>query len=140
MPTTVLARADLSLFSDPNRRVELPRVSALAPSRAYAGAEVRFAGDRLPTPFRGEGRDRTWNVTVLYTQYEHQALLDLLTLIEEAAEAPDSRLFLRTHTGQIGGLDAAEAVVIRQVDTPSQVGLMYSVTFTCKAVAYSLEG
>lgn len=140
MPTLTLAKADLALFSDlAGSRVQIPHLTASAPTRAYAGTAVKFAGDAYPTPFRGEGRAKSWQLTARYLASEQASATELLDLIELAADSPDSRLFLRTHYGQVAGMNDALAVVVFGVDPQPQMGQYVDIGFTASAVAYILE-
>jgi hypothetical protein len=136
----VLGKADLALFSDPaGHRVSIPHLTAVTPTQSYAGTTVLFAGDTYPTPFRGPGRSKTWPLTARYARTEQDQLLALLDLIELAAASADSRLLLRTHYGQVAGLDDATAVVIFDVQPQPQIGLYVDVQFTAQAVQFTLE-
>lgn len=138
MSAVLLQTADLSLFSDPSRRVAIPKLTGSRRVRRYDGVAVRFAGDELPTPFRGEGRGRTYDLTCRFTRKKQAQAQALLDLIDDAAGLPDSRLFLRTHYGQVAGLDDAAAVIVLQDDLAPQVGLYIDVTLVCEAVAFTL--
>jgi hypothetical protein len=135
----VLAKADLALFADLTQRVQIPRLTASAPARKYAGATVQFAGDQYPTPFRGTTRAKSWAFTARYMAADQALMLSLISLIETAADAPDSRLLLRTHYGQAVGLDEATAVIVLEVDPAPQMGLYADLSFTCEACQFTLE-
>lgn len=138
MASVLLPKADLALFSDLTKRTVIPFLMSSAPERSYAGVGVRFAGDAFATPFRGEGRTKSWNLTCRYIKTDQARLLELLDLIELAANSPDSRLFLRTHYGQVPGLNEAIAVQILNIQPVPQVGLYYDVSFTAQAVNFTL--
>lgn len=138
MVAVKLEKSDLALFSDLTRRVTIPALLSVTPTRTYEGATVRFLGDTYGTPFRGEGRARTYALSCRFASYQQQALADLLALIDDAATLPDSRLFLRTHFGQTGGIDDAMAVTVLSVTPTPQAGLYVDVTLTCEAVEHSL--
>lgn len=139
MTAVSLGKADLALLSDAaNQRVVIPHLTAASPQRTYAGTTVRFAGDAYPTAFRGEGRTRSWALTARFSRDEHATLLALLDLIELAANSADSRLLLRTHYGQVAGLDDATAVVVFDVQPQPQIGIHVDVTFTAIAVNATL--
>lgn len=121
----VLRNADLSLWSDPvNTRVALPHLQVLSPTAAPQVATVRFDGYRDPHAYRGEGLLRTFHMEVLFGVREHAAALALEDLLVEAATvAVDGRLQLRTHTGQVAGLDEVEVIVVTGWSHTPQRGL-----------------
>lgn len=138
MTAVVLAKADLALISDlANQRVTIPHLTAAVPQRGYAGTVVRFAGDTFGTPFRGEGRTKSWALTARFARTEQATLLALIKLLDLAAGSADSRLLLRTHYGQAAGLDEATAVVVFDVQPQPQIGLFVDVTFTATAVDWT---
>jgi hypothetical protein len=139
MSAVSLGKADLALFSDLTQRVTVPHLLASPQSRGYAGTTVQFAGDTLPTPFRGTTRRKSWAMTARYLRTEQAGLLALIQLVETAADAPDSRLLLRTHYGQAAGLDESVAVVIFNLEPAAQMGLYADLSFTAEAVQYTLE-
>lgn len=136
----VLGRCDLALLSDLSQRVTIPHLTAAPQSRKYPGVTVQFAGDTFPTAFRGASRAKSWAMTAMYMQREQDRLQALLTLVEVAADLPDSRLLLRTNYGQSIGLDDSAAVVIFEIDPAPQMGLYANVSFTCEAVEFTLAG
>lgn len=140
MASVRLLRPDLSLLSDPaGTQVVLPHLYALKPSRRYAGTLVTFAGDTAPTAFRGTSRLRTWALGLRYAHNEQAQLAALLALLERAADAADGRLLLRTHHGQVPGIDDVSAVVVLAVETTPQAGLVTEVSLTAEAVAWTAE-
>lgn len=130
----LLSKAMVGLYSQPSRQVVLPHLTSVQPSTSYDGTLVRFAGDRLPTPFGGQGESGTYPLTCRYGRHEQQLLKDFLDLVGFAARAADRRLLLRTHYGQVPGLDVAQAVVIWQVSPAPQIGLYIDLSFTALAV------
>lgn len=138
MASVVLGAADLALFSNLSNRVKIPVLMSSQPSVKYEATTVRFVGDTSPTPFRGEGTDRTWNLTARYGVDSQADMVKLLDLIELANNSADQRLFLRTHIAQVAGLDTATAVVVHNVDPLPQFGRYYDVSFTAVAVQFSL--
>lgn len=139
MTAVLLGKADLALFTDPvNHRVIIPHLTAATPDRTYAGTTVLFEGDLYGTPFRGPGRAKSWPLTARYKANEQDQLVALIALLDLAADSADSRLLLRTHYGQVDGLDEATAVVVFGVQPQPQMGLFFDVQFTAQAVAFSL--
>jgi hypothetical protein len=139
MTTVALVKADLALFSDLTQRVQIPRLTASSTVRKYAGTTAQFAGDTFPTPFRGTTRAKTWQFTARYMAADQSLMLALINLVEVAANAPDSRLLLRTNYGQASGLDEATAVVVLEVDPAPQMGLYADLGFTCEACQFTLD-
>lgn len=140
MSSTVLARSDLALLSDPLRRVTMPRVSEVTPPRVWEGTVVRFVGDALPTPFRGEGRDGGGiALAVTYGRGEQQGLVDLLALLDLAASLVDTRLWLRTNYGRVAGLDFAGAVIVTGATPKPGPAQSVVLSLTAQPVAYSLS-
>lgn len=138
MAGVILRTADLALLSDPvATRVLIPHLVAVQPQQGWDGTVVRFAGDAYPTPFRGEGRDQSWQLQARYGGTEHEELADLLALLDRAAQAADSRLALRTHYGQVPGLDDVYAVVIFGVQVVPQPGQLAEVSMTAQRVAWT---
>jgi hypothetical protein len=133
-----LGRAEVALFSDPSMRVAIPHLVAMPRRRTTFGTTVLFAGDTYPTPFRGEGRTQTFDLTCRYGRDDHPDMLALLTLLDVTAPgSPDSRLLLRTHIGLVPGLDVAVGVVVFDVaETPAGAGVV-DVTFTATVVEHS---
>jgi hypothetical protein len=117
----VLGKADLALRSDlAGSWVQIPHLTAVTPERRYDGTTVRFAGDTFPTAFSGEGQARTWQMQARYAAAEQGQLLALLDLIDRAAASADRALLLRTHYGQVAGLNETQAVVIFAVQPVPQ--------------------
>ena len=141
MTSLTLGKADLSLWSDPaSTLVQIPHLGGAARMLRTAGTTVQFEGDDFPTPFRGTSRHVTYNLTARYGGFEHDQAAALLELLDEIAPAaPDSRLLLRTHAGQVAGLDPAVAVVVFEVATTPAVGFILDVTFTATVVQSTVE-
>lgn len=138
MATVVLRGADLALLSDPvNVRVTLPHLIAAPRAIRYAGTLVTFAGDTLPTAFRGTSQSRSWQMTCVFGHAEHAQLRALVDLLDRAAVAADSRLLLRTHIGAVGGLDPLSAVAVFGYDATPEAGAIARVQFTADAVAWT---
>lgn len=140
MTAIVLPNADIALWTDPaGTRVAIPHLTAVGDTRTYSGVVVQFAGDTLPTPFRGEARSGSYRLTARFKQAEQATLLALLALFSTAAAAADSRLQLRTHYGQVAGLDDVLAVAVFGVEVSPQTGLYVDVAFTAEVVASTVE-
>ena len=139
MVAVALAAARLSRLPDLADGLALPRLTGLERTRQRESTLVQFAGDTLPTSFRGEAGSRTWTLTCQYLDGEHAKYLALLDLLERAQDDVDDRLLLRTYVGQVAGLDGAHIVTVPEwTQTPGDGGLTWSVTFTATAVAGSL--
>lgn len=138
MTLTALGAADVALFSDLDNRVKIPTLLSSSPDVKYDGTAVRFLGDKLPTAFRGEGESGTYSFTARYARDKQAQLATLVKLFRTAHESPDSRLFLRTHVGQVAGLDFAGAVIVLGFQPVPQFGQYFDLSFTAQAVAYTL--
>ena len=139
MAQVQLGQADIALLSNPGAtRVLIPHLVSAPRRRSRVGTTVLFAGDDYPTPFRGTGRAMTLDLTARFGPTEHETMLDLVELLDVvAAEAPDSRLLLRTHYALAAGLDLAVAVVVFDVvDTPLGAGA-FDVSFTATVVEHT---
>lgn len=136
MTAVVLGKADIALWSDPGAtRVVIPHLGGAARNLGTSGAVVQFEGDDYPTPFRGTSRSATYDLTCRYGAHEHDQLLALVRLLDEVAPAaPDSRLMLRTHVGQVAGLDPVVAVVVFAVPPVPARGLVVDLQFQATVV------
>lgn len=135
-----LGRADVALLVDPDgTRVVIPYLAALSAPFGQEKAFVRFAGDRYPTAFHGEGRSASFALTCNFPRKDHAALDAFLTLLRDVAPAaPDSRLLLRTHVGLAPGLNEAVAVEVDGEVTPTWSAPMVSVSLTLRVVEHDL--
>lgn len=135
-----LERADIALLSDIEAtRIQLPRLRAAAPTNTREGVRTRFSGDTLPTPFRGEGRDRTIPLVARFLASEQQTMVDVIALFDMAHDAVDGRLLLRTHLGLVAGFDPTLAVVVFDDSVaPVDYG-SWDLSFTAMAVEWSVE-
>ena len=133
-----LRRALLSLLSDPGgTQVEIPSLAAMSSSFSHERTFVRFAGDTYPTAFRGDGLDQAYALTCQYARKRHEQLADLLELLRDVAPAaPDSRLLLRTHGGDVPGLNTAAVGEVDGEVVPSWAPAVVSVQFTFRVVQY----
>lgn len=129
-----LQHADLALYADLSDRVTLTRLTGMERSRDLAGTTVLFEGDTDPTPFRGQGLGRTYNLSVAFGVDEHADMVALLSLLERAHQAPDGRLLLRTHIGTVAGLDPATVVSVFGVTESPLGGRGWQVRFTAVRV------
>lgn len=135
--TVVLERARIGLFSDPSTQIEIPHLTGFQATRGYDGTVVRFVGDDYPTGFRGEGKTRAYAMTARYLSAERAQMKSLLDMFDLAHGSPDSRLLLRTHIGQIAGLDTAEAIQVFQVQPAAQSGRFWDLNFTAQVVNHT---
>ncbi len=136
--SVVLDRARIGLWSAPGSQLSIPHLTGMAITRAYAGTSVQFVGDTYPTGFRGESSSRSYAMTARYMNGEQAQVLALLALFDVAHAAPDSRLILRTHFGQVPGLDGTEAVQVFGVTPTPAMGLYWDVAFTALVVESSI--
>lgn len=140
MTALVLLRADIALWSDPvASRVILDRLQVLQPPETFEQVFVRFEGDERSTGWRGEGTDATFQMTARFISGEHQAAADLLALFRTAHRTdPDGRLLLRTHVGEVAGLNHMEAVLVPTfTPAPARAGVT-DISFTAQAVNFTL--
>lgn len=136
----VLAKPDLALFSDVEAtRVTIPRLRGISRTRRFDQTLVRFEGDEQPTPFRGEGRPRTYPLVARYFANEHDDLAALLALFELAQDAPDPRMLLRITAGLVPELNAIEVVVVSEITDTFVPGQAVDVSWTASTVAYTIE-
>lgn len=140
MAVVDLGRAFIGLLSgQAGSQVQIPRLQSQSISSSQDRAFVRFAGDKFPTAFQGEGREMTFALTCLYPRDEHAELAELLLLLEHIApDSPDPRLILRTHAGLASGLNHSLAVVIDGPIAQSWAYEAVTVTFTARVVQYEL--
>lgn len=136
----ILTVPDIALFSDPEgTRVEIPHLRGQRRTRRFDQTVVLFEGDDFPTAFRGVGRSRTYDLECVYTASEHLAMRQLLDLLEDAHDAVDGRLQLRTNAGQVEGLDPVAVVTVAEVPEEPLGGLGWRVTFTATVVQHTVE-
>lgn len=135
-----LGRADIALLANPSgTRVVIPSLAALSAPFSQEKAFVRFAGDRYPTAFYGEGRSASFALTCNFPRKLHTELDAFLTLLRDTAPAAaDSRLLLRTHVGLAPGLNDAVAVEVDGDVVPSWTAPMVSVSLTVRVVENDL--
>lgn len=138
MASVTLAKPDLALFADPAAtRVVVPHLITATRTRRRELALVRFEGDAAPTPFRGAGASKTYEVTCRFGQDEHADMLALLDLLDLAMVAPDGRLQLRTAWYAAGG-DQYEVVVAGDVSEAPLKGRGWDIRFVATTVAHTL--
>jgi hypothetical protein len=135
--SVVLSNARIGLWSDPSTQLAIPHLTGYPITVAYDGTSVRFAGDKYPTGFRGEGTAKSYAMTARYMQSERADLLALMGLFDLAHASADSRLLLRTHAGQVAGLDTAEAIQVFGHQPSPGLGLYWDLTFTAVVVQHS---
>jgi hypothetical protein len=137
----VLTRADVALWSDPeSSRVVLDRLQVLAPADVFEVAFQRFEGDDDATGFRGEGQGRTYQMTARFLSGEHATAAALVALFRTAhRDDPDGRIQLRTHAGEVGGLNAMEAVLVSGVNQAWAKAGQLDISWTATTVLYSIE-
>jgi hypothetical protein len=132
-----LNRARIGLWSDPSSQIAIPHLKGMPVTRGYAGTLVQFVGDDYSTGFRGQAKTKSYAMTCRYLKAEQAQLVALINLFETAHSAPDPRLLLRTHPGQVAGLNESVAVqVFDPVATPGD-GLVWDLTFTAQVVNYT---
>lgn len=134
MVAVALARADLALVSDLDVRAEIPHLSTSSPDRAFDGALIKFAGDKLPTSFRGEGGSRQWDCSAIYGSSEQQLATELVQLLERASTEPDGRMLWRPHYATHGGVSGAYRVICPGYKPVPGPGLSLVIQFTLHAV------
>lgn len=139
MPTVDLGRAELALLSDlAGTRVVIQQLQVLVPTRTYRQVLVGpFEGDTLPLGFRGDGQSRSWQMTARYGAHQHADMEDLLELFDAAHNGVDGRMLLRTHLGDVGGINESQAVMVSEVSTAWSRPKLADVSFTAHAVAWS---
>lgn len=139
MASVILTRSDLALFSDPgNTRVVIPHLIAAPRTRNREQATVRFEGDEYDTVFRGQGRSRTYDLTCRYGQLEHGEMAQLVELLEDAHDAPDGRLQLRTHFFDVPGLQPYEVVTVGQFTEQHLGAKAWDVKFSATTVQHTI--
>ena len=142
MPSiVVLDNADIGLWGDfQATRIVIPHLQVLSPSESFEQTYIRFEGDQRKTGFRGEGDDAVFQMTARYATGEHADAAELVELFRTAhLDDADGRLMLRTHVGEVGGLNDLEAVMVPTFTRPFAAGRYLDVSFTAQAVAYTLE-
>lgn len=141
MSSIVLTHADIALWSDPvGSRVVLDVLQVLNQADEYESVGQRFEGDGDATAFRGAGQSRTFQMTARFVAGQHDDAARLLALFRTAhRDDPDGRLQLRSHLGDVEGLDDLEAVRVSGVTrTWGRAGLL-DVSWTATTVLFSLE-
>lgn len=140
MASVELAKPDMSLFSDmAGTRVVLPRMTGQTRTRTFETALVRFEGDEAPTPFRGGGAGRAYNLMVRYSGKEHAQMAALLNLFRQAHDAVDGRIALRTNAYQVADLQPFEVVSVDSISETPIGGLAWEVSWVATAVQFSIE-
>ena len=141
MAHVTLSVADIALFADPEAtRVEIPHLRVASPTRRYDQTTVRFEGDAEPTAFRGEGHTKSHEVVCRYVYHEHDQMLALLDLLDDAFAAPDCRLQLRTVRSDTAGMDPLiVATLASDVPEAPLGGRAWDITFTLQQVDYTLS-
>lgn len=133
----ILDTADMFLITDPaSTLVPIPHLIGATRTSGGEVARVRFEGDRYETEFGGEGEALTWALTARFGKLEHAGWKALRDLFDTARAAPDRRLGLRTHTGQVPGLDDFAVVTVSNVTETAGGARAWDLTFTAAAVAY----
>lgn len=140
MAAVTLERADIAGWWDvAGTRLVIPRLQVLTPSERVETAFVRFEGDEARTGFRGEGRESSFAMTARYLSGEHDQAADLLALFRTAHDEVDGRLLLRTHLGEVAGLNELEAVLVAEWSRAYAGAGVVDVSFTAESVAFSLS-
>lgn len=137
--SVVLDRARIGLWSDPSNQLKIPRLTAFPITVTFAGVTAQFVGDEFPTGFHGESTARSYALTCRYMKGEQADVAALLALFATAHAAADNRLMLRTHVGQVPGLDGCDAVQVFGVQPSPGAGLYWDVAFTAAVVESSVE-
>jgi len=140
--TVVLVRADIALWSDPaSSRVQLDRLQVLSPADAFETVFQRFEGYDDDSGFRGEGQNRVYQMTARFVSGEHDAAAALVALFRTAhRDDPDGRLLLRTHAGEVAGLNDIEAVLVSGFTRAPALAGVVDVSWTAQTVVYTLDG
>lgn len=129
-----LTNAWIGLWTTPATQLSIPRLTGAPLTIGYAGTTVQFVGDDYPTGFRGQAKSKSYAMTARFMKDEQDQMLDLLNLFDSAHAAADSRLLLRTHVGQVAGLDESVAVQVFGATPTPAMGLYYDVSFTAQVV------
>ena len=136
--SVTLDLARIGLWSTPSVQITIPRLtlgsSTGSITRTYAGTTAQFVGDTYPTGFRGQSKGRSYALNARYMKGEQDQALALLALFDAAHVATDSRLLLRTHYGQVPGLDGSEAVQVFVTNPTPGLGLYWDIAFTATVV------
>ena len=132
--SVVLDRARIGLWSDPSTELAIPHLLGAPATITHAGTTVQFVGDTYPTGFRGESVAKSWAMSARFMAADRDLLLDALNLFETARTSPDSRLPLRTHYGQVPGLDECVAVQVFDPQPTPNLGGYWDLGFTAVVV------
>ena len=143
MAHVTLDVADIALFTDvAATRVEFPSLRRLSSARVSSSALVHFHGDVHPTEYRGEARSDRAELEAIWTGADHAGAVAFLELWELSRTGADGRLQLRTHVGQVEGLDPLVTVVIPEMPVGfERAGTAPAVvlTFTALVVHHTVE-
>lgn len=144
MTTVVLTDADIGLFTRYTAtRITIPHLIAANRDEVWDEAAVYFDtgedGPVDPVGYRGQTRAASVQCTARFGERQHTQMVALLDLFRAARTAGDGRLQLRTHAGQVGGLDELTVGSVRSWPATRVAANVWDVTFTVERRAWSLD-
>lgn len=144
MTLVTLADADIGLFSRFTRtRIRIPHLIVADGMEAWNSAEVHFDigddGPSDPVEVRGIHRTRTVQCTARFPHHSHADYLALLDLFQLARLSADARLQLRTHGGNVAGLDELEVGTVASWTRQRVMGQVWDVVFELRRRAWHLD-